>query len=135
MTQDSLGGKFSGAPGYGSSGFGPPPADPGQLAGQDVEYRLGREFRQPALSRLIVSVILTAVLASRLATSAYPIAYFLGSISAAVAVWSAGAYLWHGRLRARVTPRGIEMRGYFNHFVALRHVRGPSELRDSRRSR
>jgi hypothetical protein len=103
--------------GYGASGNSAPPSDPQQLAGQDVEYRLSREFRQPVLSRLIISVILTAVLWSLLATPFYPLAYFAGSITAAFAVWSLGAYLWRGRFRTTVTGRGIEMRGYFNHFV------------------
>jgi len=124
MDQDSVGGKSSGTSGYGSSGFGPPPADPSQLAGQDVEYRLSREFRRPVLSRLIVSLIVTAAMASLLATPLYTLAYFVGSIFGAVAIWSAVAYLWRSRFRTTVTARGIEMRGYFNHFVPWDQVRG-----------
>jgi hypothetical protein len=109
--------------GYGPSGNGAPPSDPQQLAGQDVEYRLSREFRQPVLSRLIISTVITAILWSLLASPFYPLAYFAGSIAAAVAVASAAAYLWRGRFRTRVTARGIEMRGYFNHFVPWDEVR------------
>jgi hypothetical protein len=124
MTHGSLSGDSSGASGYGLSGFGPPPADPSQLAGQDVEYRLSREFRQPVLARLIVSLIVTAVSASLLGTPLYTLSYFVGSIFGAVAVWSAVAYLWRSRFRTTVTARGIEMRGYFNHFVPWDQVRG-----------
>jgi hypothetical protein len=114
----------SGATGYGPSGYGPPPADPAQLAGQDVEYRLSREFRRPLVSRLIISLIVTAALASLLGSPFASLAYFAGSISAAVASWNGAAYLWRGRFRTTVTGRGIEMRGYFNHFVLWDQVRG-----------
>jgi len=112
------------ATGYDPSGFGSPPADPQQVAGQDVEYRLSRQFRQPVLSRLIISVVFTAILWSLLASPFYPLAYFAGSIAAASAVWSCGAYFWRGRFRTTVTGRGIEMRGYFNHFVPWDQVKG-----------
>lgn len=114
----------SGATGYGPSGYGPPPADPAQLAGQNVEYRLSREFRRPLVSRLIISLIVTAALASLLGSPFAPLGYFAGSISAAVAIWTGAAYLWRGRFRTTVTGRGIEMRGYFTHFVPWDQVRG-----------
>jgi hypothetical protein len=122
MTQDSVSGRSSGASGYGPSGFGPPPADPGQLAGQKVEYRLSRQYRQPVLSRFIISAILAAVLLG--AGSALAFTYFFGSIAGAVAVCNGVAYLWRGRFRTTVTGRGIEVRGYFNHFVPWDQVRG-----------
>lgn len=94
------------------------------LAGNDVEYRLSRQFRQPILSRLIVSAILTAVMATVIATPLRPLAYFVGSITGAMAVGCGVLYLWRGRFRTKVTARGIQIRGYFTHFVPWQEVRG-----------
>ncbi|HTT53486.1 MAG TPA: hypothetical protein VMH35_18995 [Streptosporangiaceae bacterium] len=49
---------------------------------------------------------------------------------AAAAVFGAGAlleavrYVWQGRFRTRLTARGIEARGYFDHFIPWSEVTG-----------
>ncbi len=43
---------------------------------------------------------------------------------APLAACSGLTYLWRGRFRTRVTAEGIEIRGYFNHFVPWEEVRG-----------
>jgi hypothetical protein len=42
----------------------------------------------------------------------------------ALAVYCGVSYVWRRRFRTRVTSRGIEVRGYFNHFVTSDEVRG-----------
>ncbi|HEX2320251.1 MAG TPA: hypothetical protein VHJ18_14820 [Streptosporangiaceae bacterium] len=43
--------------------------------------------------------------------------------AAPVALACLVAYLWQGRFRTSVTPDGIEIRGYFTHFIKWRDVK------------
>jgi hypothetical protein len=81
------------------------------------EYRLNWPFRRPPLIRLMAFGALSALCAlSPKLTLAAP---FLG----AVALHNGIAYLWRGRFCTRLTTQGIEVRGYFNHFVSWAAVR------------
>lgn len=93
------------------------PADDG-LTGGDVVFTPGRGYRAPVLRRGTVSLVITGA-AVLLATA--------GVLS--VLTWSAAVifglstllqailYLWRGRFRTRLSPQGIEARGYFDHFI------------------
>lgn len=87
--------------------------------GPDIEYRLSREYRRPALMRFAGMVALTVV------CIVTPLAFLDtgAAIFGALAVYFGVSYLWRGRFRTRVTSRGIEVRGYVNHFVPWDEVR------------
>lgn len=87
--------------------------------GPDVEYRLSPQFRRPTLVRFFITAVLTVVLA----VTGLPILYGAAAITGALAGYFGGSYLWRGRFRTRVTSRGIEVRGYFNHLVPWEQVR------------
>ncbi len=87
--------------------------------GPDIEYRLSRPYRRPALMRFAAMVALAVVcIVTPLAALDAGAAIF-----SALAVYFGVSYLWRGRFRTRVTSRGIEVRGYFTHFVPWAQVR------------
>jgi hypothetical protein len=87
--------------------------------GPDIEYRLGRQYRRPTLMRFLGMVALTVI------CIVTPLAFLDAgaAIFGALAVYFGVSYVWRGRFRTRVTSRGIEVRGYFNHFVPWEQVR------------
>lgn len=85
----------------------------------DVEYRLSPQYRRPALVRFLFAAPATVVLA----VTGLPILDGAAAITGALALYSGVSYLWRGRFRTRVTSRGIEARGYFNHFIPWDEVR------------
>jgi hypothetical protein len=98
---------------------------PGGLSGRDVVFRLDRGFRKPLVARGSTALVL-AVLAVLLASAgiAVDVALGLAAAFAVVALGYAARYLWTGRFRTRLTTEGIEIRGYFDHFVPWRDVAG-----------
>jgi hypothetical protein len=96
---------------------------PGQ-SGPEVEYRMDPQYRKPARIRLIVNVVLTGVLAAAVTAPHPQIVTAAAVVSAALAVFNGVTFFWRRRFRTRVTSRGIEARGYFNHFIAWQDVRG-----------
>jgi hypothetical protein len=87
----------------------------------DVEFRLSRGYRARLLWRGCVGLALAvALFVAGLNTSAlkwvalFPLAYSACSLA---------MYLWRGRFRTRLTPRGIEMHRYFNKFVPWQSIR------------
>jgi hypothetical protein len=87
--------------------------------GPDIEYRLGRQYRRPTLLRFVAAAAATVV------CIVTPLAFLDtgAAIFGALAVYLGVSYVWRGRFRTRVTGRGIEARGYFNHFVPWDEVR------------
>jgi hypothetical protein len=87
--------------------------------GPDIEYRLSRQYRRPALMRFISTVVLAVVCVVT------PLAFLDAgaAIFGALAVYFGATYVWRGRFRTRVTSRGIEVHGYFNRFVPWDEVR------------
>lgn len=81
-----------------------------------AEYRLNWPFRRPPLIRFVAFAALAALCA--FSPKLRPGAPFL----AAVALYYGIAYLWRGRFCTRLTSQGIEVRGYFNHFVSWAEV-------------
>jgi hypothetical protein len=88
--------------------------------GPDVEYRLSRQYRRPTLMRFVAMAALSVL------CIVTPLAFLNTAgvaILGALAVYFGVSYVWRGRFRTRVTSRGIEVRGYFNHFVPWEQVR------------
>jgi hypothetical protein len=99
------------------------------LTGREVVFTLDRGFRKPLVGRGIAALIATVpgLLLVLLAVGG-------GSLSAFIWCWVAVTgvatldyavrYLWVGRFRTRLSAEGIEIRGYFNHFVPWAEVTG-----------
>jgi hypothetical protein len=85
----------------------------------EFEYRLSGQYRRPALFRFAAMVVLTVVCIVAPLAILDPAAAILG----ALAVYFGVSWLWRGRFRTKVTSRGIEVRGYFNHFAPWEQVR------------
>jgi hypothetical protein len=96
-------------------------APSGQVSGAapDVVYRLSRQYRKPMLTRFVVLVVLTAICVAVRTPILYVVAYVTGPLAAIFGVLC----LWQGRFATKVTGRGIEVRGYFNHFLPWDDVR------------
>jgi hypothetical protein len=96
---------------------------PGVLA----EYRLDARYRRPFLGRFVLACIFTALSAFLVATSPHLDYDLIASLVGIAALYNGIAYAWRGRFRTRVTRDGIEIRGYFNHFVPWSDVRAVLE--------
>lgn len=88
--------------------------------GQDVEYRLSRQYRRPMGNRFAMLAALTVICVITRNSTLEVAAYATGALAAVFGV----LYLWQGRFATKVTGRGIEVRGYFNHFVPWNDIRG-----------
>lgn len=90
--------------------------------GADIVYTLPAAFRRPILVRFVLLLTVTALLfgSGRGAGLTSLLALAIAPLAACYGL----TYLWRGRFRTRVTAEGIEIRGYFNHFVPWEEVRG-----------
>jgi hypothetical protein len=102
-----------------SEQIGPTAASGSVGTAQDVEYRLSRQYRRPMLNRFAAMVVLTVLCIVTRNPTLEVAAYATGALG----LIFAGLYLWQGRFATRVTSRGIEAHGYFNHFVPWHDVR------------
>jgi hypothetical protein len=96
---------------------------PGVLA----EYRLDARYRRPFLARFILASIFTAMFGLATALSPHLDYAVITGLVGVGALHNGIAYAWRGRFRTRVTRDGIEVRGYFNHFVPWSEVRAVRE--------
>ena len=96
---------------------------PGDSPDQEVVFRLDRAYRRPLLGRGIAMLII-AVLLIGAGITIGPQVYVIGSALGLLAVLSGVAYLWRGRFSTVLNPRGIRVRGYFNHFIPWSDVAG-----------
>jgi hypothetical protein len=93
--------------------------------GRDVVFVLGRGYRTPLLRRGAAALLLAGLAALAGGAGFAPLA--AGAAAAAfgaAAAAQAALYLWQGRFRARLSARGIEARGYFDHFIPWSDVTG-----------
>jgi hypothetical protein len=116
---------FSGQPGAISAAW----AGAGQAGSPDVlaEYRLAAPYRRPFLSRFILAGVFTGLFAFAVAEKANPGLLVVASLVGIGALYNGIMYIWRGRFRTRVTTQGIEIHGYFNHFVPWADVRAIQE--------
>jgi hypothetical protein len=100
-------------------------ADDGGLSGRDQVFRLDRGFRKPLVTRgstaLAVAVLAAVLAVLGIAADA---AWGFASLFGALALGYAARYVWAGRFRTRLSPEGIQIRGYFDHFVPWQDVAG-----------
>lgn len=91
-----------------------------------AEYRLSRRYGRPALIRiaLLGLVALIAGLPFALGRGTGPIGLVLFVGCGVIVLYNAGATLWRARFCTRVRRDGIEIHGYFNHFVRWQDVQG-----------
>jgi hypothetical protein len=95
------------------------------LSGRDVVFRLDRGFRRPLVTRgstALAVAVLAAVVAALGVIPAF--AAGVAAAFAALALGYAVRYVWAGRFRTRLSAEGIEIHGYFDHFVPWRDVTG-----------
>ncbi len=107
-------------------------ARPGRISGGGpanllAEYRLGPEYRRPYLSRFIVFGVFAVLLAVLWTRSHLSLWLVLDSFVGPIATYQGVVYLWRDRFRTRLTTEGIEIRGYFDHFVPWREVKAIAE--------
>jgi hypothetical protein len=95
------------------------------LSGRDVVFRLDRGFRRPLATRGSTALAVAA-LAAVVATLGVIPAFATGVAAAfaALALGYAVRYMWVGRFRTRLSAEGIDIHGYFDHFVSWREVTG-----------
>jgi len=97
--------------------------DPG--AGSDVVFTPGRGYRAPLLRRAGILLMLAAI-AAFLAGSGVvpPLAWAATVLLGAAALTQGTLYLWQGRFRTRLSATGIDVHGYFGHFIPWSEVTG-----------
>ena len=84
-------------------------------------YRPAPGYRRPFLARFVQYLVITAALLA--IGSTVSIGYYVGSITAAVALAYGISYLWRGRFQTIVTPAAIEIRRFGNLNVPWSSVR------------
>jgi hypothetical protein len=99
----------------------------GMAPGVLVEYRLEARYRRPFLARFVLTGSLTGLAVAALAMSPHLDYALIASLLGIGALYNGIAYAWRGRFRTRVTRDGIEVRGYFNHFVPWSEVKAVLE--------
>jgi hypothetical protein len=115
------------------------PGQPGAISGTwagarhsgsaDVlaEYRLPSQYKRPCLTRFVVFGVLTGLVSFGVANGVNPVTVIFFAVFGIPAVYNGAMTIWRSRFRTRVTTRGIEIRGYFNHFVPWADVRAIKE--------
>jgi hypothetical protein len=93
------------------------------LPGQEVVFSLNRGFRRPLVQRGVMAVLIAALAAAAGAALGPPL-FVLSGLAGLFAVGCAVAYAWRGRFRTVLTPDGVHIRGYFNHFVPWSAIAG-----------
>lgn len=91
----------------------------------EVVFTLSRGYRTPLLRRGAVSVVVAGI-AALLASSGYLplVAWTAAAVFGAAGLGQAVLYLWRGRFQTRLSPQGIEARGYIDRFISWPEVTG-----------
>jgi hypothetical protein len=101
------------------------PSGDGGLSSREVVFRPDRGFRRPLVTRgsavLAVAVVAAVVAGLGLIPA---LLWGVAAVFGALALCYAARYMWVGRFRTRLSPQGIEIRGYFDHFVPWSDVTG-----------
>jgi hypothetical protein len=93
-------------------------------SGPLAEYRLAPRYVRPNRTQFITLGALTVLLAFAWERGHEVGLVYFALICGLFAVYNGAAYIWRGRFRTRLTSEGIQIRGYFNHFVPWRDVQG-----------
>jgi hypothetical protein len=92
-------------------------------SGREVRFTLDRGFRRPLVQRGALALVLAGLAAAVGAVLGTPM-FIAAALCGLAAAGYAVAYAWQGRFRTALTPEGISVRGYFNHFVPWTAVAG-----------
>lgn len=92
-------------------------------SGREVAFRLDRGYRKPLVQRGALALVFGG-LAAAAGTVLGPPMFIAAGLCGLAAAGYAVAYAWQGRFRTVLTPEGIRIRGYFNHFVPWSAVAG-----------
>jgi hypothetical protein len=94
--------------------------------GPQMDYRLSPSYRKPNLIRFFLFGVLAGVLGLTAAHARFDDGVLppLLVLASAAAAYNGIAFLWRGRFRTRLTTQGVEVRGYFNHFVPWSDISG-----------
>jgi hypothetical protein len=98
------------------------PEAPG-LSGQQVVIRPDPGFRRAFVRRGTLALVFADAAAAAGTALGTPM-FILAGLCGLAAAGSAAAYVWQGRFATVLTPQGIRIRGYFNHFVPWSRVAG-----------
>jgi hypothetical protein len=93
------------------------------LSGHEVVFRPDRGFRRSLVRRGVLALVFAGLAAAAGTTLGTPM-FTLAGLCGVVAAGCAAGYVWRGRFRTVLTPEGIRVRGYFNHFVPWSDVAG-----------
>jgi hypothetical protein len=109
-----------------------PAAGSGLVAGEQApgvlaEYRLPPRYRRPLAIRFIGAALVNGLLTLAWAEGHRVFLAGLDIIVAPITVYNGLMYVWRGRFRTRLTSDGIQIRGYFNHFVPWSDVRAVTQ--------
>ncbi len=96
---------------------------PGSAIGPEVEFRTQPKYRKRALTRFSTWAVLT-VAAGAAAAGGLGAGRVAAIVAGAMTVGYGAAYFWQRRFATRVTGRGIDVHGYFHHFIPWQDVRG-----------
>lgn len=101
----------------------------GQLGSPGVlaEYQLPSRYRRPFLSRFFVACVFTGLFGLAVAEKPNPGLVTVACLVGIAAVYNGAVFIWRGRFRTRVTTQGIEIHGYFNHFVPWDDIKAVQE--------
>jgi hypothetical protein len=95
------------------------------LSGREVVFTLDRGYRKPLLTRGSTALAVAVLAAVVAALGVIPaLAWGVAAVFAAVALCYGARYALVGRFRTRLSPQGIEIRGYFDHLVPWSDVTG-----------
>ncbi len=89
-----------------------------------TEYRQPSAYVRPNRTRFFFWGVPSALLLYSYARIGAQDLIIFGSFFSTVALYNGLAYVWRRRFRTRLTPRGVAIRGYFNHFVPWSDVQG-----------
>lgn len=94
-------------------------------SGQDVIFTLERGYRAPFLRRGLTMLTGAAIFGFVAVNTQFLVAAWALTVAFGLAgVSYLARYLWSARFRTRLCPEGIEVRGYFDHFVRWPDVTG-----------
>lgn len=83
----------------------------------DVEFRLSKAYTQPNLVRFMVFGVIAALAGFCWSRNPFSLFIVATTVFGPLAVYNGLAYCWRRRFRTRLTTQGIEIHGYFDHFV------------------
>lgn len=94
-------------------------------SGREVLFTLARGYRKPLILGGVRALVFAVIFAFVASFGIAPVVFWVvAAVFGAFALLYAIRYVWAGRFRTRLSAEGIEIRGYFSHFVPWQQVTG-----------